>query len=136
MSKNASILVVEDNVTTRLYIKRILKKLGYEKVMAVDDGETALLELKVKKFDMIISDWEMPNLNGLDFLRTIRKKPGLRNIPFLMVTAEKEVSKIQKALKQGVDNYVVKPFEPGHLKGKIQEMLGNQDDSPAEAGED
>lgn len=139
MSKKASILVVEDNVTTRLYIKRILKKLGYDRIMAVDDGETALLELKIKKFDIIISDWEMPNLNGLDFLKTIRKKPGLRNIPFLMVTAEKEVSKIQKALKTGVDNYIVKPFEPGHLKGKIQDMLADmedalEDEAPEEGG--
>ncbi len=136
MSKNSSILVVEDNVTTRLYIKRILKKLGYEKVMAVDDGDTAIMELKIKKFDMIISDWDMPNLNGLDFLKTIRKKPALRNIPFLMVTAEKEVSKIQKALRLGVDNYVVKPFEPGHLKNKIQEMLGEGGDPPPEQHED
>lgn len=132
MSEEIKILVVEDNVTTRLYIKRILKKLGYEKVMAVDDGETALMELKLAQFNLIISDWDMPNLNGLDFLKTLRQKPKLRNIPFLMVTAEKEVSKIQKALKLGADNYVVKPFQPGHLKRKITELLKGSPGAPNE----
>lgn len=132
MTKEIKILVVEDNVTTRLYIKRILKKLGYEKVKAVDDGETALLELKLAQFDMIISDWDMPNLNGLDFLKALRKRPKFKSIPFLMVTAEKEVSKIQKALRLGVDNYVVKPFQPGHLKSKINELLKDSSGEPAE----
>lgn len=123
MAKDSKILVVEDNVTTRLYIKRILKNLGYTNVLAVDDGKTAVMEIKVNKFDLIISDWDMPNLNGLDFLRLVRKKPSSHNTPFLMVTAEKEVGKIQKALIQGADNYIVKPFEPSFLKKKIQELL-------------
>ena len=134
MAKDSKILVVEDNVTTRVYIKRILKNLGYQNVLAVDDGKTAALEMKVNDFDLIISDWDMPNLNGLEFLKLLRKNPKRRNTPFLMVTAEKEVAKMRKALHQGADNYIVKPFQPAYLKKKIQELLGEEPEPAPEGG--
>ncbi|MFQ5482524.1 MAG: response regulator [Nitrospinaceae bacterium] len=123
MSKDSRILVVEDNTTTRLYIKRILRNLGYSAVKTTDDGAAALVEMRMNSYDLIISDWNMPNLNGLEFLKTLKKTPRFSSIPFLMITGENQLLYVKKALRHGASNYIVKPFEADGFKQKIQELL-------------
>ncbi|MBF0523558.1 MAG: chemotaxis response regulator CheY [Deltaproteobacteria bacterium] len=115
----ARILIVDDFSTMRRIIRNLLRQLGYNNIEEADDGAVALPMLKAKKFDFIISDWNMPQMSGLELLQNVRADETLKDVPFLMVTAEALKENIIKAVQAGVSNYIVKPFTADTLKEKI-----------------
>ena len=120
MNYDINILIVEDLLTTRLFLRRTLEKLGYKNVVLSGDGEIALKELELKSFDLIISDWHMPNMDGLDLYKALSKNRKWSEIPFLLITAEKERDKVIEA---GIKEYLVKPVKPENLSNKIKEVV-------------
>ncbi len=117
------VLVVDDFPTMRRIVRNLLKQLGFEHIDEAEDGAQALIRLRGGNFGLVISDWNMPNMEGIELLRNVRKEPEpLKNIPFLMVTAEAEKEKVIEAIKAGVDNYVVKPFTADILKEKLEKI--------------
>jgi two-component system, chemotaxis family, chemotaxis protein CheY len=123
MNYDINILIVEDLMTTRLFLRRTLKKLGYTNVVLSEDGEAALKELEQKAYDLIISDWHMPKMDGLDFFKALSKNRKWSRIPFLLITAEKERGKVIEAVKAGIKEYLVKPVQPEKLSNKIKEVV-------------
>ena len=119
-------LVVDDFATMRRIIKNILRQAGYDDIVEADDGTTALPRLQTDHIDFVICDWNMPNMTGLDLLKTIRSDEALKETPFLMVTAEAQKDNIIEAIQAGVSNYVVKPFTPEILKEKIEQILSKR----------
>ena len=107
---NMKILIVDDFATMRRIVKNILTQLGYKNIIEADDGTTALDVVKSEKIDLIISDWNMPKMTGLDFLKAVRNNPDTAGLPFIMVTAEAQQDNIIQAVKAKVSQYVVKPF--------------------------
>lgn len=124
MSTSLKILVVDDFATMRRIMKNILKQLGYTNITEADDGTTALEELKRGSFDLIISDWNMPKMTGLDLLKLVRSDPVYKDIPFLMVTAEAQKQNVIEAVQAGVSNYVVKPFTAEAIADKLAKIIG------------
>ena len=119
------ILVVDDFSTMRRIVKNVLKQIGYEVFEEAEDGVHAYTKLKNGGFGLVVSDWNMPNMDGVDLLRKVRSDPEIRDTPFLMVTAEAEKHKIVEAIKSGVSNYIVKPFTAEVLKEKIDKIFEN-----------
>ncbi|MBF0464923.1 MAG: chemotaxis response regulator CheY [Nitrospirae bacterium] len=117
------ILVVDDFSTMRRIIKNILKQLGYEKIEEAEDGEQAFTKLKNGDFDFLITDWNMPNVTGLELLKRVRADAKLKAIPVLLVTAEAEKEQVIEAVKAGVNNYVIKPFTADVLKDKLDKIF-------------
>ncbi|MCX8070338.1 MAG: chemotaxis response regulator CheY [Thermodesulfovibrionales bacterium] len=116
------VLVVDDFPTMRRIVKNLLKQLGFENIDEAEDGLTALQKLKTGGYGLVVSDWNMPNMEGIDLIRKIRQDPALKDTPFLMVTAEAEKEKVIEAIKAGVDNYIVKPFTAEVLKEKLEKI--------------
>ena len=121
--QNMKILTVDDFSTMRRIIRNMLRQLGYNNVVEAEDGAEALSLLQREKVDFVISDWNMPNLNGLDLLKAIRADDNLKPLPVLLVTAEALKENVVEALKAGVNNYVVKPFTAETLKEKIDAIF-------------
>ncbi len=121
--KNMTVLVVDDFSTMRRINKNILKELGFKNILEADDGTTALEVLKSNKVDLIISDWNMPKMTGLEFLKKVRASEEYKDIPFLMVTAEAQKENIIEAVKAKVSNYIVKPFTAQVLSEKIEKIF-------------
>jgi two-component system chemotaxis response regulator CheY len=117
------VLVVDDFATMRRIIKGVLKQLGFSDIIEAEDGNLALNELKKEKVGLIVSDWNMPNMSGLDLLKAVREDEGLKNIPFIMVTAEGQKENVIEAVKSGVSNYIVKPFTPETFGEKLQKVF-------------
>ncbi|GBD39493.1 MAG: two-component system response regulator [Deltaproteobacteria bacterium] len=117
------ILVVDDFPTMRRIIKNLLKQLGYENIEEAEDGIQAYSKLKNNGFEFIVSDWNMPNMDGFELLKKVRSDPQLKDIPFLMVTAEAEKDKVIEAIKAGVSNYIVKPFTAEVLREKMDRIM-------------
>ncbi|TBL74239.1 chemotaxis protein CheY [Obesumbacterium proteus] len=125
--KNLRFLVVDDFATMRRIVRNLLKDLGFNKVDEAEDGQNALTLLRESTFDFVITDWNMPNMDGLELLSEIRKDPNLSKLPVLMVTAEAKKENIIAAAQAGASGYVVKPFTAATLEeklGKIFEKLG------------
>jgi len=118
-----SILVVDDFATMRRIVKNILKQLGYENILEADDGTSALELLKREKIQFIISDWNMPQMSGIELLKTVRATEEWKELPFLMVTAEGQKENVIEAVKNKVNNYIVKPFTPETLMEKINKIF-------------
>ena len=118
------VLVVDDFATMRRIVKNILTQLGYKNLVEADDGTTALEVLKSEKIDMIISDWNMPKMTGLDLLKTVRADANMADLPFIMVTAEAQQDNIILAVKAKVSQYIVKPFTADTLSEKIDKIFG------------
>ena len=118
-NQNMKILVVDDFSTMRRINKNLLRQLGYTNIEEADDGSTALQRLKQGDIDFVVSDWNMPKMAGIELLKAVRSDDKLKEIPFLMVTAESDKEKVVEAVKAGVNNYVVKPFTAETLKDKI-----------------
>ncbi|HEU17925.1 MAG TPA: response regulator [Deltaproteobacteria bacterium] len=123
MDKSSKILVVDDFATMRKVIRNLLKQIGFENIAEAEDGEMALKELKSQHISFIISDWNMPNMTGLDLLKAVRADGDLCKTPFLMVTAEALQDNVVQAVKAGVDNYIVKPFTAEVLNEKITGII-------------
>jgi len=123
IDKNMEILVVDDFATMRRVIKNLLKEAGYKNITEAEDGMMALKTLKSQKVDFVISDWNMPNMNGHDFLKAVRADNELSGLPFLMVTAEGLKENVVMAIKAGVSGYIVKPFTSEVLNSKIEKII-------------
>ena len=117
------ILVVDDFSTMRRIIKNLLKDLGFSNIQEADDGSTALPMLQQGDFDFVVTDWNMPGMQGIDLLRAIRADDKLKHLPVLMVTAEAKKEQIVAAAKAGVNGYVVKPFTAATLKEKLDKIF-------------
>ena len=116
-------LVVDDFSTMRRIVRNLLKELGYSKVEEAEDGAMALSKLKNEHFDFVISDWNMPVMNGLDMLKSIRADAALAKLPVLMVTAEAKKENIIAAAQAGANGYVVKPFTAATLDEKLAKIF-------------
>ena len=123
MDKNMNILIVDDFSTMRRIIKNLLRDLGYTNTSEADDGTTALPMLQTGKFDILVTDWNMPGMQGIDLLKEVRSDPNLASMPVLMVTAESKRDQIVEAAQAGVNGYVVKPFTAATLKEKIDKIF-------------
>lgn len=120
---NMRILVVDDFATMRRIIKNILRQLGMTNVVEADDGTTAWEVLNRDNIDFVVSDWNMPQMTGIDLLRKVRSSEEYADMPFLMVTAEAQQENIIEAVQAKVSNYIVKPFTPDTLKQKIDKIF-------------
>ena len=117
------VLVVNDFATMRRIVKGVLKQLGFFEIVEAQDGREALDVLKKESIGLIVSDWNMPNMTGLDLLKVVRGDDRLKGIPFIMVTAEGMKNNVIEAVKSGVTNYIVKPFSPETFSEKIESAL-------------
>lgn len=121
------ILIVDDFSTMRRIIKNLLRELGFSNTSEADDGSTALPMLKGGGFDFLITDWNMPNMEGIALLKAVRADPALKSLPVLMVTAEAKRDQIVEAAQAGVNGYIVKPFTAETLKEKIDKIFERLD---------
>jgi two-component system chemotaxis response regulator CheY len=126
LQPNARILIVDDFPTMRKIVRGVLKQIGYSNIEEAEDGVQAYAKLEKEHFDFVVSDWNMPNMTGLELLKAVRANPKTKQIPFLMVTAEADKENIVEAVKSGVSNYVVKPFNAGTLKEKIEKIFATR----------
>ena len=118
------ILIVDDYKTMLRIIRNLLKQIGFDNVEEATDGTEALQKLREKKFDLVISDWNMEPMTGIELLREVRSDDNLAKIPFIMVTAESKTENVVIAKDAGVSNYIVKPFNAAKLKSKLTGVLG------------
>ncbi len=118
-----NILVVDDFSGMRRIVKDILKRFGYENILQADDGTSALDVLRREKVDFIISDWKMPQMSGIELLKTVRATEAWKDLPFLMVTANGQKENLIEAIKNRVNNYIIKPFTPETLMEKINKIF-------------
>ncbi|KAA3627654.1 MAG: chemotaxis protein CheY [Proteobacteria bacterium] len=123
MDKNMKILIVDDFSTMRRIIKNLLRDLGFNNTAEADDGATALPILQAGNFDFLVTDWNMPNMTGIQLLEAVRTDPKLQKLPVLMVTAEAKREQIVMAAQAGVNGYIVKPFTAATLKEKIEKIF-------------
>ncbi|MDR5893313.1 chemotaxis response regulator CheY [Halomonas mongoliensis] len=121
--KNMSILVVDDFPTMRRIVRSLLKELGFTNVEEAEDGQDALNKLRAGGFQFVVSDWNMPNLDGLEMLKQIRADDALKHLPVLMVTAEAKKENIIAAAQAGASGYVVKPFTAATLEEKLNKIF-------------
>ena len=122
-AKNLNFLVVDDFSTMRRIVRNLLKELGYNNVEEAEDGAEALEKLNTGKFQFVVSDWNMPNLDGLEMLKRIRASDTLKHLPVLMVTAEAKKENIVAAAQAGASGYVVKPFSAATLEEKLERIF-------------
>ncbi len=125
MDKNMPILIVDDYKTMLRIIRNLLKQLGFDNVDEATDGSTALQRLRDKSYGLVISDWNMEPMTGLQLLKEVRADAKLKHVPFIMVTAESKTENVIAAKEAGVTNYIVKPFNAETLKQKLVAVFGN-----------
>jgi len=116
-------LVVDDFSTMRRIVRNLLKELGFTEIEEAEDGSAALAKLKVEKFDFVVSDWNMPNMTGIELLKAVRADAALKHLPVLMVTAEAKKENIVEAAQAGASGYIVKPFTVATLDEKLNKIL-------------
>lgn len=125
VNKNINVLIVDDYTTMLRIIKNLLKQLGFNNVDEATDGTMALEKIKTKEYGLVISDWNMEPMTGLELLKQVRASTAdFKNVPFIMVTAESKTENVVAAKQAGVNNYIVKPFNAETLKTKIAAVLG------------
>lgn len=117
------ILIVDDFSTMRRIIKNLLRDLGFNNTAEADDGTTALPMLKTGQFQFLVTDWNMPGMQGIDLLKAVRAEENIKTLPVLMVTAEQKREQIVAAAEAGVNGYIVKPFTAATLKEKIDKIF-------------
>ena len=120
---NMKLLVVDDFSTMRRIVRNLLKELGFTNVQEAEDGVDALNKLRAENFDFVVSDWNMPNMTGIELLRAIRADEKLKHLPVLMVTAEAKRENIIEAAQAGASGYVVKPFTAATLDEKLKKIF-------------
>lgn len=123
LDKNMPILIVDDFSTMRRIVKSCLKQLGFNNFAEAADGKQALDKLQAGEFKLVVSDWNMPNMMGIDLLKAVRADARLKAMPFLMVTAEAQKDNILEAAKAGVSNYIIKPFDADTLRQKMEAIF-------------
>ncbi len=121
--RDIRILIVDDMSTMRRVIKSIMSQLGYSNLDEAENGKEALSKLESGHYDFVLTDWNMPEMDGLELVKAIRQHPNLKDLPVLMVTAEAKKENVLEALKAGVNNYIVKPFTAETLKEKIEKIF-------------
>jgi two-component system, chemotaxis family, chemotaxis protein CheY len=119
------VLVVDDMSTMRRIVKNVLRQIGFSDIVEAENGQDALTKLKAGGFGLVVSDWNMPVMQGLELLRAVRADAELKALPFLMVTAEAQKENLIEAVQAGVSNYVVKPFTAEVLQGKLEKIFAN-----------
>jgi len=124
LNKNMRVLIVDDYNTMLRILRNLLRQLDFNNVDEATDGEEALRKLNRESFDLVISDWNMAPMTGLDLLRSVRADEKLRRLPFIMVTAESKTENVITAKQAGVSNYIVKPFNAETLRAKIGSVFG------------
>ena len=124
------VLVVDDQRTMVRIIRNLLNQIGFNDVDDAGDGAAALTKMRAKRYGLVISDWNMETMTGYDFLREVRGDPGLKQTPFIMVTAESKTDNVVAAKNAGVNNYIVKPFDAHTLKAKIKLVFAVMAKSP------
>ena len=123
MDKNMKVLIVDDFSTMRRIIKNLMRDLGFSNTHEADDGLTALPMLKGGSYDFLVTDWNMPGMQGIDLLKAVRSDPQLASLPVLLVTAEARREQIVEAAEAGVNGYIVKPFTAQTLKEKLDKIF-------------
>ena len=121
---NMKILIVDDFSTMRRIVRNLLKQLSFNNVDEAEDGDVALEKLKSGSYDFVITDWNMPNMTGLELLKAIRSDDALKDLPVLLITAEAEKENVVLAAQAGVNDYIVKPFTGDVLQQKINRIFG------------
>ncbi len=124
VDKNLQILIVDDYKTMLRIIRNLLKQIGFDNVEEATDGTMALEKMREKSFGLIISDWNMEPMTGLELLKHVRANEATKAVPFIMITAESKTENVVAAKQAGVSNYIVKPFNAETLKGKLISVLG------------
>lgn len=124
VDKNMPILIVDDYKTMLRIIKNLLAQLGFKNVEEATDGKMALEKLEQKEYKLVISDWNMEPMSGLELLKTIRASDNMKDLPFIMITAETKTDNVIVAKEAGVNNYIIKPFNAATLKTKLSAVLG------------
>lgn len=125
MDRAMPILIVDDYKTMLRIIRNLLKQLGFENVDEATDGSAALTRLREKNYGLVISDWNMEPMTGIELLREVRADSKLRGTPFIMITAESKTENVIAAKKAGVNNYIVKPFNAATLESKLAAVFGS-----------
>ena len=125
VQKNMPILIVDDYKTMLRIIRNLLKQLDFNNVDEATDGSMALQKLREKDYSLVISDWNMEPMSGMQLLQEVRADNKLSSLPFIMITAESKTENVVAAKEAGVNNYIVKPFNAATLKQKLQAVLGN-----------
>jgi two-component system chemotaxis response regulator CheY len=125
MDKNMNVLIVDDYKTMLRIIRNLLKQLEFDNVEEATDGAEALQKLRAGNFGLVISDWNMTPMTGLDLLKEVRADARLKDLPFIMITAESKTENVVAAKQAGVSNYIVKPFNAETLKEKIEKVLAH-----------
>jgi two-component system chemotaxis response regulator CheY len=126
VSKDIKILVVDDSVGIRMAAKKVLQNLGFMHVSVADDGTTAMEELKKGPFELVVADWNMPQMSGIDLLKAMRADKSLASIPFLLVTGDDNQDNIMEAIKAGISNFMTKPYDAKVLSEKIERIFAYQ----------
>lgn len=122
---NMKFLVVDDFSTMRRIVRNLLKELGFTNIVEAEDGLDALSKLKAGDIQFVVSDWNMPNMTGIELLRSIRRDPALKHLPVLMVTAEAKKENIIEAAQAGASGYIVKPFTAATMDEKLKKIFQN-----------
>ncbi len=123
VDKSMNVLIVDDYKTMLRIIRNLLKQIDFNNVEEASDGGEALSKLKTGHYGLVISDWNMQPMTGLELLTEVRKDPKLKALPFIMITAESKIENVVAAKQAGVSNYIVKPFNAETLKDKIEKVL-------------
>jgi two-component system, chemotaxis family, chemotaxis protein CheY len=125
MDKTTNVLIVDDYKTMLRIIRNLLKQLEFDNVEEATDGQEALAKLRAGQFGLVISDWNMQPMTGLDLLKEVRADARLRDTPFIMITAESKTENVVAAKQAGVSNYIVKPFNAETLRDKIEKVMAH-----------
>jgi two-component system chemotaxis response regulator CheY len=125
LDKNMNVLVVDDFNTMRRIVGSLLKQLGFNNIDEAVDGEDALKKIESKTYGLVLSDWNMEPMSGIDLLKKVREQDAYKSLPFILITAESKVENIVEAKKAGVDSYIVKPFSANTLKEKLVTVFGD-----------
>ncbi len=123
--KNLRFLIVDDFSTMRRILRNLLKELGFTNVDEAEDGAAALHKLRTQTYEFVVSDWNMPNMTGIELLRAVRADPQIKHLPFLMITAEAKRENIIEAATAGAHGYIVKPFTAATLEEKLAKIFQN-----------
>ena len=124
VDKSTPILVVDDYKTMVRIVRNLLHQLGFDNVDDANDGASALVKLREKRFGLVISDWAMEPMSGLELLQAMRADPDLRTLPFIMITAENRRDRVARAEQAGADAYIMKPFNAEALSDRIARVMG------------